>query len=130
MYTVSIHSDFVSQHYLIGGDWGAENQKHSHHYRVELRLLGSELDEHGYLLDIDELKSLLAAQVARFRDRTLNELPAFEGLNPSLEHFTRILGAALAGQLDRPNLQRLELRLWEDEIAWASFTCELPCVSG
>ena len=27
MYTIAIKSDFVAQHYLIGGDWGEENQK-------------------------------------------------------------------------------------------------------
>jgi 6-pyruvoyltetrahydropterin/6-carboxytetrahydropterin synthase len=31
MYTVTITRDFVAQHFLIGGDWGAENQWHSHH---------------------------------------------------------------------------------------------------
>ena len=31
----------------------------------------------------------------RYRDRTLNELPEFEGLNPSVENFARILGDIL-----------------------------------
>ena len=48
MYTLTVKRDFVAQHYLIGGDWGAENEKHSHHYAVELTLEGRELDEHGY----------------------------------------------------------------------------------
>ena len=25
MYTVSVKQDLIAQHYLIGGDWGAEN---------------------------------------------------------------------------------------------------------
>ena len=38
MYTVSVKQDLIAQHYLIGGDWGAENEPHSHHYEVEVRL--------------------------------------------------------------------------------------------
>ena len=40
MYSLAIRRDFVAQHYLIGGDWGAENQKHSHHYQVEVQVEG------------------------------------------------------------------------------------------
>jgi 6-pyruvoyltetrahydropterin/6-carboxytetrahydropterin synthase len=43
MYTVAVKRDFVAQHFLVGGDWGAENQKHSHHYEVELQLEGATL---------------------------------------------------------------------------------------
>jgi 6-pyruvoyltetrahydropterin/6-carboxytetrahydropterin synthase len=32
MYTVALQRDFVAQHFLIGGDGGAENQWHSPHY--------------------------------------------------------------------------------------------------
>ena len=38
MYTLAVQRDFVAQHYLIGGDWGAENFWHSHHYRLEVQL--------------------------------------------------------------------------------------------
>jgi hypothetical protein len=49
VYTIAVQRDFIAQHYLIGGDWGAENELHSHHYRLELQLEGAALDEHGYL---------------------------------------------------------------------------------
>ncbi|MEZ4656751.1 MAG: 6-carboxytetrahydropterin synthase [Caldilineaceae bacterium] len=41
MYTLAVQRDFVAQHFLIGGDWGPENQWHSHHYRLEVQLQGS-----------------------------------------------------------------------------------------
>ncbi len=91
MYTVNVKRDFVAQHYLIGGDWGAENQKHSHHYQVELQLEGGELDRHGYMVDIVDIESHLNEQVFYFKDKTLNDLPEFEGLNPSIERFAFII---------------------------------------
>ena len=121
MYTVAVKRDFIAQHFLIGGDWGAENQKHSHHYVLELQLLGSRLDRHGYLVDIVNIEEILNAQVAFYRDQTLNELPEFQGLNPSLEHFCRILCLALANQIQADNIQVVRVQLWENEIAWAAY---------
>ena len=30
MYTVSVKRDFIARHFLIGGDWGRENEPHAH----------------------------------------------------------------------------------------------------
>ena len=121
MYTVAVKRDFVAQHYLIGGDWGPENEKHSHAYQVEVQLEGRILDRHGYLVDIVEIESNLDELVDHYRDRTLNDLPEFEGLNPSIEHFSRILCQALAAHTEAPNISAFTVKLWENEIAWASF---------
>jgi len=121
MYKVAVKRDFIARHYLIGGDWGAENELHSHHYVLELQLEGAELDQHGYLVDIVDIEANLEALIAQYRDRTLNELPAFDGLNPSIEHFSRILCLALDRQIRAANIIALTVVLWENEIAWASF---------
>ena len=42
MYTVSVKHDLIARHYLIGGDWGAENDLHSHHYVIEVRVEAAE----------------------------------------------------------------------------------------
>src|SRR5918993_508802 len=52
MYTLGIKRNFIARHFLVGGDWGAENLPNSHHYVLELQLTGKELDQHGYLVDI------------------------------------------------------------------------------
>ena len=87
MYTVAVKRDFVAQHYLVGGDWGPENDLHSHHYAIELQLEGTELDQHGYLVDIVDIETNLEALVEEYRDQTLNDLPAFEGLKPLYRAF-------------------------------------------
>lgn len=129
MYSIAVRRDFIAQHFLIGGDWGPENEKHSHHYQVELQLEGASLDQHGYLVDIVDVEQHLNALVACYRDRTLNELAEFAGLNPSIEHFSRILAEKLAEALDPgvryPHLRALTVRLWENDIAWASYRLPL-----
>lgn len=127
MYTLTIQRDFIAQHYLIGGDWGPENDLHSHAYKLEITLEGYELDPHGYLVDIVQLEALLDDLVARYRDHTLNDLPEFEGLNPSIEHFCRIAAHRLSDGLDAPNICAVTARIWENAIASASYRHERPC---
>jgi 6-pyruvoyltetrahydropterin/6-carboxytetrahydropterin synthase len=124
MYHVAVRRNFVAQHFLIGGDWGAENLKHSHHYVLELELAGEELDQHGYLVDIVDIESNLDRMVALYRDKTLNELPEFSGLNPSIEQFARILCQKLSQAIQAHNICSLKVRLWENEIAWAAYELE------
>ena len=121
MYTVAVERSFVAQHFLIGGDWGPENLLHSHAYKVEVRLQGAALDTHGYLVDIVDIDFHLDEIVGYFRDRTLNELAEFAGLNPSIEHFDRIFWGMLRQRLKAPNLQTMRVTIWETDIAWAAY---------
>jgi 6-pyruvoyltetrahydropterin/6-carboxytetrahydropterin synthase len=124
MYTVAVRRNFIAQHYLIGGDWGIENNLHSHHYQIELQLQGDSLDQHGYLVDIVEIERVLNALVERYRDCTLNDQVEFAGLNPSIEHFSRILGQKLSEQIQAANVRVLQVKLWENDIAWAAYRIE------
>lgn len=121
MYTLAVQRNFIAQHFLIGGDWGAENEKHSHHYRVEIQLTGAELDRHGYLVDIVDVEANLDALVAHYREHTLNDLPEFTGLNPSIEHFSRIFCRKFADAVSPPNITAITVKLWENDIAWAAY---------
>ena len=121
MYTTAVKRDFVAQHFLIGGDWGAENHKHSHHYQVEVQLIGKVLDRHGYLVDIVDITNALDALAAYFRDQTLNELPEFVGLNPSIEHLSRIFCDMFAHRVHAPNISSIRVQIWENEIAWSAY---------
>lgn len=123
-YTVAVKRDFVARHFLFGGDWGPENAVHSHHYQVELRLQGESLDQHGYLVDIVDVESSLDWIVNFFKDKTLNELPEFQGLNPSIEHLSRIICTLLLERIDVDRITALEVRVWENDIAWASYRWE------
>jgi 6-pyruvoyltetrahydropterin/6-carboxytetrahydropterin synthase len=124
MYRVAVRKDFIAQHYLIGGDWGAENQPHSHHYVLELELVGDSLDQHNYLVDIVNIETKMNDQIASYRDHLLNDLPEFRDKNPSLEFFARLLCEALARTILPPHIRMINVRLWENDFAWAGFGVE------
>lgn len=121
MYTLAVRREFISRHMLIGGDWGPEDQPHAHHYVVESRLCGKELDRHGYLVDICEIETQLDKFVDYFRDALLNDLQEFENLNPSIEHFARIFYRKLRQAIDGDKLTSLSIKIWENDEAWAEY---------
>jgi len=125
-YTVGVIRDFVAQHFLFGGDWGRENQLHSHHYKMEVIFAGPKLDRHGYLLDIAVVKEHLDRLVERYRDKTINDLPEFAGQNPGIEPFARILADGMVRALEPANLSSLTVKLWENEEAFATYTVNFP----
>ena len=124
MYTLAVRRNFIAQHALIGGDWGAENQPHSHHYVLELQMEGDALDPHGFLVDIVDVEQALNSLVNGYRDHLLNDLHEFNGLNPSLENFSRILCISLNKSILAENITSVKVILWENEIAWVSYRVE------
>ena len=105
MYSLGMRREFSARHYLIGGDWGAENIEHAHRYRLELVLEAMNLDSHGYLVDIVEVEQHLEEVIADFAGQTLNELAAFTGLNPSIERLATVLHTAFSARFAHFHLE-------------------------
>jgi 6-pyruvoyltetrahydropterin/6-carboxytetrahydropterin synthase len=124
MYTLAVRRKFIARHFLIGGNWGPENLPNSHHYMLELQLKGTELDGHGYLVDIVDVEKHLDEIVDYYNEQMLNERPEFAGLNPSIEHFSRILATSLNERIKAKNISKLKVVLWEHENAWAAFSID------
>ena len=122
MYTLAVRREFIARHFLIGGNWGPENSPNSHHYILELQLEGSELDQHGYLVDIVDVEKHLDDVVCYYKEQMLNDKPEFAGLNPSIEHFSRILATSLSERIQAKNISAIKVVLWEHENAWAAFS--------
>lgn len=125
MYSVAVSRGFIAQHFLTVPDPGPEGELHSHRFTAEAKFRGPELNEYCYLVDIDRLNEAMDTTVEAFRDQTLNELSAFEGLNPSAEHLARIVGERLLEHLNPAAATELEVSIQEDDIATVSYISEL-----
>ncbi|WP_049985972.1 6-pyruvoyl trahydropterin synthase family protein [Halobellus rufus] len=124
-YELTVTRDFIAQHFLTVPDPGPEGDVHSHHFTTEVRFTGDELGDYGYLVDIDAVEAVLDALEARYRDALLNDLPEFEDLNPSIEHFARLFGDRVEDRLSDPTPTGLTVRIWEDDVSWASHSRRL-----
>jgi 6-pyruvoyltetrahydropterin/6-carboxytetrahydropterin synthase len=121
MYTVAVQRELIARHALVGRDFGPEGRPHSHRYLVEVRLTGEQLDRFGFLVDIDELTARMEEVLGGFRDRLLNELPEFAGLNPSIEHLSRILCRAFRERLQMVSTATMTVTIRESDSAWAAY---------
>ena len=124
MYSIAVKKDFIANHFLIGGDWGRENEPHAHHYVLEIQIDHDQLDEHGYLVDIVKIETELNQIVEKFRDKLLNDFPEFDGINTSIEHFSRILWDKLYVAIQPPAPGALTIKLWENDDCWTSYKKE------
>jgi 6-pyruvoyltetrahydropterin/6-carboxytetrahydropterin synthase len=124
MYKLAVKKDFISQHFLVGGDWGPENQKHSHHYQLEVQLSGKDLDSHGFVVDIVKVNDHLEKLISSYKDKTLNDLPGFKSINPSIENLARVSYQTLYASLYEKRISALSVKVWEDNIAWVIYQGE------
>jgi 6-pyruvoyltetrahydropterin/6-carboxytetrahydropterin synthase len=121
VYSTTVSTDFVAQHYLTVPDPGPEGEPHSHHYEVELAFRGPELNQYDYLVDIDDVEEALGVLAARYRDTMLNDLPEFEGYNPSVERFARVIFERVTGLVTDETVTELGVTVWEDDAAAAAY---------
>jgi 6-pyruvoyltetrahydropterin/6-carboxytetrahydropterin synthase len=121
MYATTVLTDFVAQHYLTVPEPGPEGVPHSHHFEVELTFRGPELNEHDYLVDIDDAEAALADLADRYRDELLNDLPEFEGRNPSVERFARVVFERVTDAVTDDTVAELAVTVWEDDAAAATY---------
>ena len=120
MYSVTVSELFVAQHVLTVPDAPPEESTlHSHAFEAEVTFRGSDLGEHGYLLDIDLARDALAEVVDAYRDETLND--HLEG-NPSAERLARRLFDDLAATVDAPAVEAMTVAVHEDDTAVVSFS--------
>jgi len=121
VYSTTVLTDFVAQHYLTVPDPGPEGTPHSHHYEVELTVRGQELNEYDYLVDIDDAERVLTELSERYRDELLNDCPEFEGYNPSVERFARVIFERATDGITDDTVDEVAVTVWEDNEAAATY---------
>jgi 6-pyruvoyltetrahydropterin/6-carboxytetrahydropterin synthase len=125
MFRIGVRRRLTAHHQLIGGDFGPEGLPHAHDYLIEISLEGQKLDHHGFLFDIAALERSVDRLMERYAGKSLNALPGFEGVNPSLERFAQDVAQRLEPDLRSRGPTGLTVRIWEHDSAWASHRLEL-----
>jgi 6-pyruvoyltetrahydropterin/6-carboxytetrahydropterin synthase len=82
MFEVSVEETFAAGHALRGYRGKCENV-HGHNYKVEVQVVGAELDAIGLLVDFAEVKRLIRGIVERLDHQFINDLAPFDIVNPS-----------------------------------------------
>jgi len=139
MYEVSIRKSISAAHTLdIGGKC---EDLHGHNFTVDVTVASKNLDSEGLVVDFRILKAwtddVLDSEglVVDFRilkawtddvleqldHKFLNDLPVFQGINPSSEIIARFIFDSLAEKTDKNNLQISKVTVWESNTSWATY---------
>jgi 6-pyruvoyltetrahydropterin/6-carboxytetrahydropterin synthase len=123
MYELKVITRFAAAHRLTMVGAKCENL-HGHNWKIEVVLTGDRLNDAGVLMDFGEIKAHLREIMARLDHQFLNELPIFEGRQPSSER----IAAFVAEQLDRaiggPAVRVSRVSAWESDDACATWIAD------
>ncbi len=90
MFELDIVRDFSAAHQLRGYN-GDCCQLHGHNWTVQVFVQSEALDSVGIAMDFKLLKKELNAILAEMDHQFLNDLPAFQGKNPTSENIAQYI---------------------------------------
>jgi 6-pyruvoyltetrahydropterin/6-carboxytetrahydropterin synthase len=99
IYEIFVTTQFAAAHALTGhgGDCA---RLHGHNWVIEVAVRCTKLDELGMALDFGALEGGVKEILQGLDHYHLNELPAFQGANPTAENLARFLYLELGRRLN------------------------------
>ena len=119
MYEISVETHFDAAHYLRGYQGKCESL-HGHRYRVVARIQAAGLDDIGLAYDFTELKHHLNEIISRFDHTCLNDVPPFDGINPSAENIAATIYHELATGLEPSPVKLAAVEACSRSMNWES----------
>lgn len=120
MYEISVEMDFDAAHYLRGYKGKCESL-HGHRFKVMATVKTAKLDDTGMGYDFTQLKKKLGDTLAKFDHICLNDLPAFQNINPSSEHIAKIVYAELKKKLKDAPGALSAVTVWESPTSHVTY---------
>jgi len=128
MYTLTVRDQMMIAHSFTGEIFGPAQRLHGATYLVDAQFRRAQLDADGLVVDIGKASEVLAAILAEFNYRNLDDLDEFRGQNTTTEFMARVIADRLAdavaqGRLGRhaSGLDALQVELHESDRARASY---------
>ena len=120
MYEISKEFTFSAAHQLDGLREGHPcGRMHGHNYVVRLTLRGSALNEHGFLMDYNDLKPFGAYLDDNLDHHVLNERL---GVQPTAENMARVLTNIAKEHLPIPDGVTVSVSVSETPKTWATWS--------
>ena len=120
MYELKIVTDFSAAHQLREFKGDCE-RLHGHNWRIEVYIKGEDLAKTGVLIDFKVLKNQVDDILDGLDHRLLNDVPAFQTINPSSENIARYIAEQLDARLETPGVAVSRITAWESDDACATY---------
>ncbi len=128
MFSVTVRDHMMIAHSFHGEVFGPAQRLHGATYVVDATFRRTALDADNLVVDIGRAAEALHAVLAELNYRSLDDEPAFAGVNTSTEALARVVADRLADQVHAGALgegarclEGLVVTLHESHIAWASY---------
>jgi 6-pyruvoyltetrahydropterin/6-carboxytetrahydropterin synthase len=120
IYEVYVKTHFSAAHSLRGyaGDCA---RLHGHNWIIEVYVRCRELDKIGIGMDFRDIKQSVKAVLSELDHFNLNDLPAFETLNPTSENIARFLYRELGRHLNSAGVKVSKVKVSETPGAGAFY---------
>ena len=113
MFEIKVSAEFEAAH-RVAGYPGKCDRLHGHSWVVEASVIGSKLDNLGMLVDFKLVKGRLRELLETLDYRMLNELPAFENINPTAENIAQyIYNEMKKAEFFNDNAKLKYIQVWE-----------------
>jgi len=128
MYRLSVRDHLMIAHSFKGEVFGPAQNMHGATYVVDVAFQRSALDSDNLVIDIGLASDALKAILARYNYSNLDEVEEFAGQNTTTEFMAKVIFERLAEDIKAGTLgetakgiERIEVKLNESHIAWASY---------
>lgn len=113
MFEIKVKMEFEAAH-RVAGYPGKCDRLHGHSWNVELSVAGEALDELGMLVDFKKVKKAAMEILDTMDHQYLNELPAFQQINPTAENIAKYIYEQMEGHAVFAKRAHLKaVRVWE-----------------
>jgi 6-pyruvoyltetrahydropterin/6-carboxytetrahydropterin synthase len=119
MYEVTVEHKFAAGHALRNYHGRCENV-HGHNWKVEVTIVGEQLDSAGMLVDFILLKRMMNDVIDPLDHQFLNDVAPFTELSPSAENIARHISDELTKRLSGP-ARIAQVKVWETDDASAVY---------
>ncbi|MCD4812539.1 6-carboxytetrahydropterin synthase QueD [bacterium] len=120
MYDIVIETEISAAHQLREYCGKCENL-HGHNWKVRLEVSCEILDKLGMGIDFTDLKKVLNEVLARYDHAMLNDLEAFQKINPTSENLANVIYQQCVHAIKTYPVKMKSVSVWESTKAFVRY---------
>lgn len=106
--------DFASAHSLRGYPGDCANL-HGHNWKIEVEVIGEQLNDIGMVIDFKQIKKHAKEVVAELDHTFLNDHPHFKTVNPTAENIAQYLFQQIQQRIESSSVKMHRITVWEND---------------
>ncbi len=121
LYTLKVRTEIAASH-IIEGHSGKCARLHGHNWKIDVEVQTRTLDALGMGMDFADLKAETTAVTEPLDHRHLNDLPGFEGINPTAENVAAYVYREVSSRINSDTAMVSRVTIWETDRASVSYS--------